>query len=760
MATLAQLRQSGRSIPRLLFDALVLWSPLALVILALALVAQRLSTAALDATYRLTTLDEFCEPADRPGVVLPCTGMEGVLRADAIRPVGWQADLHAHVQQRFQAARRRLAGLDAGQLREIARQNPNFSTLIAPGAVLGLDRAPEDDPELVRLKAELRALARPPATMLDYLQLAGQREQRNLRIRALAARVVARRAKVNQAEYGGLSPELQAKRLARNQVSYWLAREPLRPDAQATSALRRLVAGEDDAATIEASRAGLARALARSEDRVIELMAKSGHSDPTALYAAFDIARKCTVASVDPELRLRSDDHGLSSTGQGLLTVNSGGFDCFELEPGDALELRSLGFRESVRRSIDRWHAQATASAHQRLGALARRGLDTPNQARAVTAQLASVVPAGIHLGRQDCGWLHPVNCLANAAREGVEDSYAEAVAKITASAPEGDSERGAAAADRVGHALLSVDDRLEAMRATAHAQARRFFLAGDLLRWSGWLLLALVVVKSYLYVLALEVFHSDQKPAGGEELAIGFAHATPVQGDYRVGRRVTIDPAFPHAMVTRKQLSNTDHNVEFAPWPGSSPIARILRGRYFIFSRGRLLEDAGHAQAAGDAPRGMVASAGGGQAMVEWRMREGEEVVFRYQDFFGASENVRLRSEFSLRLSTLLLGRLVFHVARCESGEGRLLLRADVEEIDQSQLRAVPPERLIAWNRHARFTVHSGRTPWKTLLNGFTLVRQARTDGPGGLLLVSSEDAGSNLGSIRYVRRIFSAIF
>jgi hypothetical protein len=97
------------------------------------------------------------------------------------------------------------------------------------------------------------------------------------------------------------------------------------------------------------------------------------------------------------------------------------------------------------------------------------------------------------------------------------------------------------------------------------------------------------------------------------------------------------------------------------------------------------------------------------------------------------------------------------FHVASCESGEGRLLLRADVEEIEQSRIRALPPERLIAWNRHARFTVHSGRTPWKTLLNGFTLVRQDRSDGaPGGLLLVSSEDAGSSLGSIRFVRRIF----
>ena len=113
--------------------------------------------------------------------------------------------------------------------------------------------------------------------------------------------------------------------------------------------------------------------------------------------------------------------------------------------------------------------------------------------------------------------------------------------------------------------------------------------------------------------------------------------------------------------MITRKQLSNTDNKVRLAPWPWSSPMARILRRRYFIFTRGRLPEDSGQ-MAAGEAQRGMVASAGSGQSIVEWSMREGEEVVFRYKDFFGASENVELRSRISLRLSTLLLGRVVFH--------------------------------------------------------------------------------------------------
>ena len=118
------------------------------------------------------------------------------------------------------------------------------------------------------------------------------------------------------------------------------------------------------------------------------------------------------------------------------------------------------------------------------------------------------------------------------------------------------------------------------------------------------------------------------------------------------------------------------------------------------------------------------------------------------------------LQSELSLRLSTLLFGRVVFHSAHCLHGEGRLLLKASVEAVDQAHIRAVPLDRMIAWNRHAQFTVHSGRTPWKTLINGFTLVRRDRPDGHHGLIVVSSDDTGASTGSLRYLKRIFSSIF
>jgi uncharacterized protein (AIM24 family) len=303
----------------------------------------------------------------------------------------------------------------------------------------------------------------------------------------------------------------------------------------------------------------------------------------------------------------------------------------------------------------------------------------------------------------------------------------------------------------RIAVLLVDLDARLDRLRADAHSSAQRWFLLHDLMRLLGWLTLALLAVKSFLYVLSLETYHHEG------ELSVGFEDAPVIEGDYRVARRLAIDPAFPHALITRQQLSNADNDLRLAPWPWSAPIARVFHRRYLLFTRSRFLADA---PAGEGGARGMVASASGGMSIVEWRLAPGEEVVFRYQDFFGASENLRLSTRISLRLSTLLLGRVFFRIASAPEGEGRLLLKANVEENELGDIRALPPERMLAWDRHARFAVHSARSPWKTLLNGYTLVRRDRPGQPPGRIVMSSEEAGSNLGTIRFVKRMLSALF
>lgn len=740
LGLLRQVRSGERPIAALLRDALVLWSPLALVILVLAFAANRLAATAISATYRWTTLDEFCEVPELPGgLVLPCTELGGELRRDLVRPAGVEADLERHLSGRYRIARRGLLARSDAELATLAGNRPALVRAVSPQGVLGLEPAPEDDSELFRLKHELRALLRTPTRpardMLDLVRFISERDARLRRMRELTALVQARRKQVNDEAYWGLPRAEQGRLYLSHRISSLLGSGSLtRPGAQHT-------------------RGGLLTALARDEARALQALRSEGRTDTgsASLYLALGMQRRCTIATEDPGLRTRA-----TASGDGAVRAsNAGTFPCEVFKDAPAtLQLRSLGFRESVRRSIDRWHDELARGAFRRMGGISRRVALSDEDARALDRELASVVPEGIDLGREDCGLLHPANCAANAMRATVEDGYVQARAGAMESYRQQATAAGKGIDQRVGDSLLVLDSQLDEMRSTAHAYAQRLFTVGTLMRLLGWLAVVLVAIKSFLYVLALELFHSEEK------LAIAFEGAPAIEGEYRTARRLTIDRDFPWAMITRKQLSNTDNNVRLAPWPWSSPLARIFRGRYFVFTRGSFLADGDGPATRGQAPLGMVASAGSGQSIVEWKMKPGEEVVFRYKDFYGASENVELLSEISFRLSTLLLGRVVFHFARCSNGEGRLLLKADVEEIAQEDIRALPPERMIAWNRHAQFTVHSGRTPWKTLLNGFTLVRRSRADGSNGKIVVSSDDASSNLGSIRFLKRIFSAIF
>jgi hypothetical protein len=754
-ALLRQVRAGGRPVAGMLANALALWSPLALVILVVALAARWAADVAVESGYRLTPVDAFCRVEGVPGeVAIPCTGMDRRLRREDVRRAGLQADLEDLLSARHREARVRMLAWTAKQLRDAAADRVAFLDSFAPRHLLGLPRAPDEDPELLRLRRQLRELlANEPAPArdpMDYLRFVAERNEWVVRLRATTAQVRARRREVNEAAYAGLPREEQGRLWLAHRVSRLLAAVPSRPDAETEAALSRLLAGEgDERADLERVRRGLASLLARNESAAAAVLAKEAgtKTGPRVLALTLSPPPRCTVARpvAQVDALLAEPDP---------LAANTGTFACFAFpDAADTLVLAPLGLRESVRRSIDRWHAQALADSARRLGTLARGTTGTRDAAR----EFAGAIPRGIDLGRSECGLLHPAGCGANLLRQAAEEQLGDAFAEVAEPLEQGASTTAQAAGDlddRIAHALATLDARLAGMRDAAHVQAERLFLAGDLLRLLGWLALALVVLKSFLYVLALEVFHHEG------ELTFGLEADGTVEGEVRAARQLTIDRDFPHAMITRKQLSNTDNDLRLAPWPWSAPLARILRGRYFVFTRGTFLADAERAAADGQSARGMVASASGGMSIVEWKMQPGEEVVFAYRDFFGASENIRLRSEISLRLSTLLLGRIVFRSARCEGGEGRLLLRAHVEEIDPEHIRAIPPERLLAWHRHARFGIHSGRTAWKTLLNGYTLVRKPGPGGADGQVVVSSEDAGSNLGSIRFVKRIFSALF
>jgi len=305
-----------RTVPRLLWDAFLLWSPLALVIVVLAFAANRMSAATVALTYHLTTLDEFCEVRDVAGhVVIPCTGMDGVLARDAIKRAGAAADIDQFVADRFRATRRRLLGLSAEELRQAASNRPEFYRSLTAQAVLGLESAPEDDAELLRLKQELLTLLHTPTAparnVLDMVRFITDRDARLQRMRVLTAQVNARREKVNEDAYASLALDEQGRLWLRHRISHLLAQRTVRMDATTEAALAQLQVNpgsEQDALPVV--RRGIASALARNEAIAADVLLRDTRTskESAGLYIALPLTRRCTVASPEKYLRLRTSD--------------------------------------------------------------------------------------------------------------------------------------------------------------------------------------------------------------------------------------------------------------------------------------------------------------------------------------------------------------------------------------------------------------------------------------------------------------------
>lgn len=727
----ARLRATGRRPARVLGRALRLWSPLGVAVLAFVLMAQGIGLVAREFVYRATPLDAWCSiEGAAPDFALPCTGLRREQAREDLRLAPQSQRIQRHVMDRYLRAidaTRRLpsSAFDAVQSGRRLRD-------ASPEAVLGLPSPPDADPELRRMRRELRELlatrVEPARNVMDVLRARSDAEIRTRRLRELTAQVVARRETLAQRAYGGLPEAEQARRW----WQHWIVARLDPGDTPAGGAAREVASAADSSRPPGALRASLLSGLAGDAAWAVERLAAPDIDRRTrgGISLALDLPRLCRFAAAPARV-----------------------FDCPSQLPADAtLRLRRLSTSASVRRSIVHWHDDGLRDGVLQLGRTGlalRRGVMRARDARlAIERELA----ARLSLGREPCGFARPRACARNAVRASLESvlgaSVGEPLARLRMrmAGLERGTEQGVDV--QLALALEALHAELSGLRDRANALAPEAFVLHARLVLAGWILVAFLALKSFLYVLGLEAFR-HRGPA-----TLGFDDVPAIAGTWRIGRRLTLDPSFGGPLTTRRQLSNSDNQLRLAPWPGSAPILRLLRGRYLFYTRGRFL---GGDQGAG-AAQARVASADAGRAIVEWRMQPGEQVVFGWKDFFGASDNLRFRTRLSLRLSTLLLGRIVFRIAHApDDAEGRLLLKADVEQMDPAELQALPPERLLAWNPQVRFRAHGADTAWGVLVHGYTLVREP---GVPGLVLTRSDDGGPRFGSVRFLRRLFTAVF
>ena len=179
-------------------------------------------------------------------------------------------------------------------------------------------------------------------------------------------------------------------------------------------------------------------------------------------------------------------------------------------------------------------------------------------------------------------------------------------------------------------------------------------------------------------------------------------------------------------------------------PQSGAAPFPRLRHGCYTMNSFTR---------SEGRAPIQITATRGA--EFVEWRLAEGESVIFDYRYFVGMSESVRLSALISARVTSQVFGRFIFSTA---SGPGTLVLMTEgAPQIcaDEDEIFSMPPSRLVAWQVPVRFHVDSELG----LIDVYFSEAYVEPEARSALIMDVDRQDSFGTGLVRWVRRFLLPI-
>lgn len=254
-----------------------------------------------------------------------------------------------------------------------------------------------------------------------------------------------------------------------------------------------------------------------------------------------------------------------------------------------------------------------------------------------------------------------------------------------------------------------------------------------------SFVLFAIVCVKSFLYVFARVAFNKDT----GTFISLGNAEGErPPAVESQItqtGSTYVIPGGQTATYYVSRKFQSRGKAPRFAiPQPLHGPIARILHGKVTMNKVVMQPSD-----------KAVTYTATQGANFLEWNLREGEVVLFDFHHFVGMSEELKISTLISPRLSTLLLGKFIFSTA---TGPGKLILmtsgRAEITNKDEAG-DSLPPERLVAMPMETRLYAESEMGP----LDVYLSTAYIRPEAGGQLIVDVDSQRGSGVGLGRFFR-------
>lgn len=217
-----------------------------------------------------------------------------------------------------------------------------------------------------------------------------------------------------------------------------------------------------------------------------------------------------------------------------------------------------------------------------------------------------------------------------------------------------------------------------------------------SVLRFIGVILFLLVCIKSFAYIYSRVVLN----PRSGKFLSLVNDGRDQSQEAHirELGNVLTLKSSVPTRYFINRKFSASGKPPRFSlPQLGGAPFGRLFSG---TLAMNRVDIDKDHADVLYTATRGAK--------FVEWKLAEGEMIVFSLANFMGIQDTVKISTLFSGQICTMLLGRIIYSTA---TGPGSIYFLADgriqtiTSRVNES---SIPPDRLLAMHAHTGLVVDS----------------------------------------------------
>ena len=308
---------------------------------------------------------------------------------------------------------------------------------------------------------------------------------------------------------------------------------------------------------------------------------------------------------------------------------------------------------------------------------------------------------------RPDYWLLDTANCIQKEVKHSMNAGYVSARADLRAALRDSLQSYGDSAnrlsSQAAARAQEDMDTILTSMQYALKRQLNYLYSAIDFYSAMALIGLILVTVKSLAYLFA-RIFFASHPDDGG----IQFDPVNqPDQAGHitEIAERVDLEPAMGEAFFINKRFDFANAPPdEVTPQPGRGLFSRF---RNSCWHMNRVYTRSPHPAMA--PPFRLIP---GDERVIAWTLKPGDAVIFSWKQFIGMNEAIRVQTQYSWQLSSLVFGRMFYVVASVDTdseADGCLLLNARGSHgIDATGGASNRPEQLLAWQTTSRFRLHA----------------------------------------------------